>query len=268
MNSVAPLALMGGTEVYRYFDSKLSAENEISVKTEAIRALGMVRELRARDRLLSELATTEPGDELNEALVGSLCENPVSSHSDIVVDLLRFDSNPTVRRDAAAVLEHSSEALVAEALACAAKDDEDPDVRFSAMASLRIHGRKSDVNWIEPLIGDGALEPGFRAVALDVLVRLAQLNPSLDSKAKEWIDLGLQDKDYDVRLTSVVGIGMLGLPYEQACKLIVSNPKEPSGLRAAACKSLAQLKDLGAVEMLLKVVNSNNSQEVAEAARS
>jgi HEAT repeat protein len=99
-------------------------------------------------------------------------------------------------------------------------------------------------------------------------VRLAQLNPSLDSKAKEWIDLGLQDKDYDVRLTSVVGIGMLGLPYEQACKLIVSNPKEPSGLRAAACKSLAQLKDLGAVEMLLKVVNSNNSQEVAEAARS
>lgn len=260
------LAQMGGTEVYRYFDSKLSAENEISVKTEAIRALGMMRDLRARDRLLIELATTEPGDELNEALVGSLCENPVSSHSDIIVDLLRFDSNPTVRRDAAAVLEHSSEAMVAEALARAAKDDDDPDVRFSAMASLRIHGRKSDVNWIEPLIGDGAQEPGFRAVALDVLVRLAQLNPSLDSKAKEWIDLGLQDKDYDVRLTSVVGIGMLGLPYEQACKLIVANPKEPSGLRAAACKSLAQLNDLGAVEMLLKVVNSNNSQEVAAAA--
>lgn len=260
------LALMGGQEVYRYFDSKLSAENEVSVRAEAIRALGMMGELKARDRLLSELAMTEPGDEMNEALVGALSENPVSSHSDVIVDLLRSDPNPSVRRDAAAVLEHSSEMPVAEELAHAVQNDDDADVCFSAMASLRVHGRKSDINWIEPLVGDKGREPGFRAVALDALMRLAELNPELENRAKGWIATGLQDEDYDVRLTAVVGIGMLGQPFEEECRSIVTNPKEQIETRAAACKSLAQLDDHEAIEILLSTVRSEKNRRVAEAA--
>jgi HEAT repeat protein len=258
--------MIGGQEVHLYFDSKLIAENESSVRKEAIRALGMMGELRARDRLLRELAMTEPGDEINEVLVGALNENPVSAHSDVIIDLLHYDPNPLVRRDAAAVLEHSSERWVAEELARSVQTDNDSDVCFSAMASLRIHGRKSDITWIEPLVGDNRLEPGFRAVALDVLMRLAEVNPDLETLAKRWIATGLQDADYDVRLSAVVGIGMLGQPFKKECISIVANRTEQIELRAAACKSLAQLNAHEAIGMLLETVRSEKSRRVAEAA--
>lgn len=259
------LALMGGDNAYAYLDSRMGVA-DVATRKEAVRALGMLRELRARDRLLRELALLEPGDEMNESVLEALCENPISSSGDVIRDLLRSDPNPVVRRDAAAVLEHSSEVGIAEDLAFAAQNDSDSDVRFSAIASLRTHGRKSDVGWMETLFYNNELEPGFRAVALDALMRLAELNPDLLDRAEGWASAGLSEKDYDVRLATVTAIGRLRLPFEKDCKTIAGNTKENVHTRAAACRTLAQLNDQDALDTLFALATSDKDRVVAEAA--
>jgi HEAT repeat protein len=166
-----------------------------------------------------------------------------------LLDALRHAEDENIRSGAADVLDRVDSEEVREALH-AALDDEDADVRRTAMWSLGELGDPRVLNLLlveQPSQKLGSLEPA-RTIANIGSVALPSLIAALDD----------QERPAYQRVNAARALGLI--KDERAVEPLVAVLRDDDeGVRVAAIFALGDLKDLKAVEPLLAVLHDTSS---------
>lgn len=269
------LAVIGGIRAFEALDDLLTGASDESFLEQIYAALGEMREARARNRLLDELAERSVDDAAAEAILEALIDNPITKDSAIVADFLMHSPHIEVRESAAWVLATASDKTVADALVSAARDEqEDGEVRRCSLAALRNHARPTDVDWLAECVRDVQCPGPWRVSALEAILSAAfrcrdsSYGPRVRSLAGRLVREVLETVVEDMKLAAAQYSYKLGEDIAPVLEQLCTHPKEPINVREAACQSLGKLKYAPATDTLLKLQRESPLTRVAEAAAS
>jgi len=235
--------------------------------------LERIRSPASRDLLLEMIALRPPDDPTVIETLKALGGMPIHQGTNVLLGLIAPGGSAELRAAAASALEAANGAGVVDALAKAAREDTDADVRKSALHSLERRARPFDARWLQEAVRDPRRGDRERALALTALGVAAQrFRGSADAV---WLlplaageILRLLENPEGVEVTRKAAhlaflAGEIAVP--RLLTLCQSDEIDPE-VRYRACESLGRLKARPAVESLLELLRrAPNVEEDEEA---
>ncbi len=270
-DALSALAEIGGHRACDALAVLLSHAAQSPQRVDVLNALGNARQPRARDQLLEELSGSSVDEEDTDRVLCALQENPVGKDVPIVIDCLQMSSSASVRASAAWVLLDASGPGIADAVARAAQEDPDEEVRFAALAALRSHVRPADVGWLESLACDPTQSPKQRTKSLEALLTLVDRYrfrrdfTDVAARVEQIVQSALDSPTEDLALEAASRAHLLGESIGNRLAKLCIDAAAWSGVREAACNSLGRIRYRPGAESLLSLVRAAPNSRSDEA---
>jgi HEAT repeat protein len=265
-DALRSLSRIGGNTAIQLLTEMLDKTNIRKQKALLIRALGDIREVGARDRLLEELALCSPEEAFAEEILNALSEMPISRNSEVIVTFIAPDKPERIRVAAAWALMEAMEQTAFRALVEAAEKDISEAVRIAALAALRLRARTFDVHWLQERVEDEHCNSLERANALEALLVAVAKHPAGRPDLWPYDGAGLRQvamaltlkalaKPYpELSFTAASRSYLLGHDIAPRLTEICIDRTFPHNVREAACNSLGKLKYRESASVLLGLI--------------
>ena len=255
------LSSIGTDEAVRVVSQLIEVSDEPAWMASALSCLERIESSASRDLLLEIIAMRSPEHPAVLEALTAIGGKPVHRGSEILAGLLGNESAAELRAAAASALESATGAGVVEALARAAREDPEEEVRRRALRSLERRARPVDAQWLKKAVQDPSRRVEERALALEALVLAAQRFKGAADAV--WLSplaageiLNVLEKPGDSELVREAArlaflIGDVAVP--RLLELCRNDATDPS-VRRWVCESLGRLRAREAVGALLDLL--------------